>query len=133
MKEDPNDNPFDLKTLREQLRIMNPDNEPFAYPCEDDSQYSCCTTLANELNAKGGEKAGKYIHVSRDFPDSLVFFVCVSWERHLKETNKESPPLGWREELRKKKRDKTRPASVSPCHRRSMRRKRELQRCRAFR
>lgn len=127
MDEDYCDNSFNLRTIREQLKMLSPNDEPLAYSCLDDSQYSRCTTLANELNSKEGEKNRKYIHVSRDYADSLVFFVCVSWEQHTKELNKESPPLGWREELRKKKRDNACPAPISACHRKSMWRQRCLQ------
>lgn len=126
MKEEMSRNEFDIGSIRDELMRMTPDDEPLAFPCADDRQYSCCTTLANELNTRYGENMGKFIHVSRDYPDSLVFFVCVSWAKHIQELIKESPPFAWRENLRKKKRGSACPAYISFGYRRSLWRKRLL-------
>lgn len=112
--------------LREHLVKMNPEDEPLAFPCSDNQEYSRCTTVANKINNHEGERTGKYIHVSRDYPDSLVFFVCVSREEHRKEMTREKPPLEWRKRLAKKKRGKAYPAPISCCDRKSLRRKQLL-------
>lgn len=85
------------------LRKLEPNEEPLALSCDSPDECATYSTLVWRYNRREGRKEGKYIHISIDYYNAMVWFVCVSWTQHMNEVNHEVPPLKWKKLLKQKK------------------------------